>query len=407
MIDLAIDRAARPRLSQTEFIAMIAMLFATIAFSIDSMLPALPQIASALTPNAPNAAQLIITSFVLGMGIGTLFTGPLSDSFGRKPVIIAGAALYCLGAMLAWAAPSLETILAARVLQGLGAAGPRVVSLAMVRDLYSGRAMARVISFVMMVFMLVPAIAPLLGSFIIAVAGWRSVFLTFVVFSVVATLWLMIRQPETLPTPLRRKFQLAPILSALHEVLSNRTIVLSIMVQTLVYACLFATLSSTQQIFGETFGRAESFPLWFALISVMAGAGSLLNASFVMRMGMRRMVTVTLAGQMILSGVMVVTTALHLWPASLAFPTYLIWTIGVFFMASLTIGNLNALALEPVGHIAGMASSVIGAISTVASVALAVPVGLMFDGTAVPLMASTAVFATLAFWLMRQLPRTA
>lgn len=404
MTDLAADITPRPRLSQGEFIAMMAMLFATIAFSIDAMLPALPAIAAELAPEAPNTAQLIITSFVLGMGLGTLFTGPLSDSFGRKPVIIAGAALYCVGAVMAWAAPSLEMVLAARLLQGLGAAGPRVVSLAMVRDLYSGRAMAQVVSFVMMIFMLVPAIAPLLGSFIIDLGGWRSIFLTFVAFSVVSCLWLGLRQPETLRRSDLRAFHARPLWAALREVLSHRVIVLSIMVQTLAFACLFATLSSTQPIFDLTFGMADSFPLWFAVIAVLAGTGSILNASLVMRIGMRRMVTVSLAGQVAASVVMVVMTVLDLWPEPLVFPSYLIWTIGVFFMTSLTIGNLNALALEPVGHIAGMAASVIGAISTVASVALAIPVGLMFDGTPLPLMSAVALFTAVGFYLMTRMP---
>ncbi len=402
---IAAAPVAAPRLSQGEFIAMMAMLFATIAFSIDAMLPALPEIASALTPDVPNAAQLVITSFVLGMGIGTFFTGPLSDSFGRKPVIIGGACLYCIGAMLAWSAPTLETMLAARVLQGLGAAGPRIVSLAMVRDLYAGPTMARVVSFMMMIFMLVPAIAPLLGTFIIDLAGWRSIFVTFVVFSTVATVWLGVRQAETLPRAQRRAFRFTPLLAALREVLTHRSIVLSIMVQSLAFGCLFATLSSTQPIFEQAFARGASFPYWFALISIMAGMGSLLNASLVMRLGMRRMVITTLAGQMVFSGAMVLVTALGVLPAQLVFPAYLVWTIGVFFMASLTIGNLNALALEPVGHIAGMAASVIGAISTVSSVVLAVPVGLMFNGTPLPLMVAVGVYATLGYGLMRQMPK--
>ena len=190
------------RLAQGEFIALIAMLFATIAFSIDAMLPALPRIAQELTPGNPNAAQLIITSFVLGIGLGTLVAGPLSDSFGRKPVIVAGAALYCLAAAVAYMAPTLETVLAARLVQGLGAAGPRVVSLALVRDLYKGREMARVVSFAMMIFALAPAFAPLLGSAIIAGFGWRGIFLAFITFSAASMLWLASRQPETLPVAL-------------------------------------------------------------------------------------------------------------------------------------------------------------------------------------------------------------
>ncbi|MES2967639.1 MAG: MFS transporter, partial [Pseudomonadota bacterium] len=214
------DTPPPARMGQAEFIALIAMLFATIAFSIDAMLPALPQIAAELSPDAPNAAQLILTSFVLGMGIGTLLAGPLSDTFGRKPVILAGAALYCAAAMTAYFAPTLETVLLARMVQGLGAAGPRVVSLALVRDLYKGREMAKVVSFAMMIFTLVPAIAPFIGQGIMAVTGWRGIFVAFVAFSVLSMLWFGLRQPETLTE--RRPLAAAPLLAAFREVLSHR-----------------------------------------------------------------------------------------------------------------------------------------------------------------------------------------
>ncbi|WP_103333492.1 multidrug effflux MFS transporter [Pseudotabrizicola formosa] len=394
-------------LGQTEFIALIAMLFATIAFSIDAMLPALPEIAAELSPDAPNNAQLILTSFVFGMGIGTLFAGPLSDSFGRKTVIVGGALLYCGGALLAYVAPTLETMLLARVLQGLGAAGPRVVSLALVRDVHSGPRMARIVSFAMMIFTLVPAAAPLLGQYIMAGFGWRSIFLAFLLFSAVSVLWLTIRQPETLLPADRRPFRAAPIWAALKEVLSLRSIRLSILAQTLGFAALFGTLSSTQQLFDQTYGRAESFPLYFALIALISGSSSLLNASLVMRLGMRRLVRVSFATQMLVSAAFVIAFTLNLWPApevlELEFFAYLIWTIGVFFMVGMTIGNLNALALEPVGHIAGMAASVTGALSTVCSVILAAPVGLAFNGTPLPLMIGVMLFTGLAYAVARRL----
>lgn len=394
-------------LGQTEFIALIAMLFATIAFSIDAMLPALPEIAAELSPDVPNNAQLILTSFVFGMGIGTLFAGPLSDSYGRKTVILGGALLYCGGAMLAYIAPSLETMLLARVLQGLGAAGPRVVSLALVRDVHSGPRMARIVSFAMMIFTLVPAIAPLLGQFIMAGFGWRSIFLAFLLFSVVSVLWLTLRQPETLARADRRPFRAAPLWAALKEVMALRSIRLSILAQTLGFAALFGTLSSTQQLFDQTYGRAESFPLYFALIAVVSGSSSLLNASLVMRLGMRRLVRVSFATQMLVSAAFVIAFTLNLWPAPDVLPVeffaYLIWTIGVFFMVGMTIGNLNAIALEPVGHIAGMAASVTGALSTVFSVLLAAPVGLAFNGTPLPLMIGVMVFTGLAYAVVRRL----
>lgn len=400
--------AARPeiaRLGQGEFIALMAMLFAMVAFSIDSMLPALPEIAAELSPDAPNAAQLILTSFVFGMGIGTLFTGPLSDSYGRKRVIMGGAVLYCVGALLAYVAPTLETVLAARMLQGLGAAAPRIAALALVRDLYKGRDMARIVSFTMMIFTLVPALAPFMGQGIMAFGGWRTIFLAFLVFALVACLWLGLRQPETLPPEARRPMSAASLLSAAKEVLSHRVILVSIAVQTLIFAALFATLSTTQPIFDQTFGQGAHFPLWFALIALVSGTSSLLNSRLVGRIGMRRMVSGALMAQVVFTAVMLAALLAGVWPPSLAFAAHLVWTIGVFYMVGPTVGNLNALALEPVGHIAGMAASLSGAIATVASVMLAAPVGLMFDGTAVPLMSAILVFAIAGVGLMRLIPR--
>lgn len=393
------------QLSRVEFIALIAMMFATIAFSIDAMLPALPEIARELTPDAPNKAQLIITSFVLGMGVGTLLAGPLSDTFGRKRVILAGAILYSVSAMAAWAADSLELVLIARVFQGLGAAGPRVVSLALVRDLYTGRQMARVVSFAMMVFTLVPAIAPAIGMVIIDLTGWRGIFMAFVAFSIVSTLWIGLRQPETLPVSARRPLRAATLWAALCEVLGHRVIRTAIAVQTIAFAALFGTLSSTQQIFDLVFDEAASFPFWFAMIALMAGTASFLNAALVVRLGMRLLITATLGGQVVLSLTMAVMTYAGLWPEYLYFPAYIAWTTGVFFMAGLTLGNLNALALEPVGHIAGMAASITGSLATICAVVLAVPLGLAFNGTPVPLAFGVAILAAAGFMLMRTIPR--
>jgi DHA1 family bicyclomycin/chloramphenicol resistance-like MFS transporter len=392
-------------LSQGEFVAMTAMLFATIAFSIDSMLPALPQIALELVPDAPNSAQLILTSFVLGMGIGTLFAGPLSDAFGRKNTIMAGAALYSLAALAAYFAPSMETVLAARLVQGLGAAGPRIVTLAMVRDLYRGRDMARIMSFTMMFFILVPAIAPMMGQVIIAGFGWRGVFLAFLVFSAVSMIWLGLRQPETLPAAQRRPLSVAELWSALKEVLSHRVILVSVAVQTLVFGSLFGCLSQIQPIFDQVYGRGDRFPQWFALIALASGLASITNARLVGRLGMRYLVRTTIGVQALLSLVVMLTFAANIIPDDMQFYVCFFWIIGVFSMAGLTIGNLNALALEPVGHIAGMAASVTGAISTVGAVVLAAPLGLAFNGTPLPLMIGITLFASVGWLLTRGLAR--
>ncbi len=394
-------------IARGEFIALLAMLFATVAFSVDSMLPALPQIAAELSPGDVNRAQLIISAFIMGLGIGTLFAGPISDAVGRKPAILGGVAIYAVGAALASVAQSLDLLLAARVLQGLGAAGPRVVGLAMVRDLHAGREMARLVSFAMMIFTLVPAVAPSVGMVIAQAFGWRAIFAALILFALAASAWLSLRQPETLPPAARRPLRLGPLRAALREIGAHRQVVLATAAQTLIYGALFGTLASTQQIFATSFGRGESFPLWFALIALSSGAASLLNATLVLRLGMRTLVNRTLLLQIAVTAVVMAMTAGALWPGWAAFPAYLVWTTGVFCMASFTIGNLNALALEPLGHIAGMAASVNGSIATVLSVFLAAPIGLAFDGTPVPLMAAVGLLAFMAWLLARLLPRPA
>ncbi|WP_347309777.1 multidrug effflux MFS transporter [Defluviimonas sp. SAOS-178_SWC] len=397
--------AAPARLPQGEFIALLAMMFALTAFSIDAMLPAMPEISAELSPEAPNRAQLIITSFVLGMGLGTFLTGPLSDAFGRRRVIIGGVVLYCVGATLAWAAPTLELVLAARVLQGLGVAGPRVAAMALVRDLYSGRQMARIVSFTMMIFTLVPAVAPLLGSFIIAGFGWRGIFPAFIVFATVATTWFWARQAETLPVRARRPLRFDTLRAAVKEILTHKLVLMIIAVMSLAFACLFSVLSSTQQVFDQRFGLAVTFPHWFAVIALVSGLASVINARLVVRLGMRWMVTATFSYQVVNSGAMVLLFGIGIVPESLAFWVYLYWTITVFFMAGLTIGNLNALALEPMGHIAGTAASVVTAVATVLSVIVAAPIGLAFDGTPVPLMGGVFVCVAVALPIMLRLPR--
>jgi MFS transporter, DHA1 family, multidrug resistance protein len=384
------------RLSHVEFIALIAALFATIALSIDAMLPALPQIASDLSPGAPNAAQLVITSFVFGMGVGTLFTGPLSDSFGRKPVIIAGGLLYMLSSVVAYIAQSLEVLLISRVVMGLGAAGPRTAATALVRDLFEGRAMAEVMSFVMMVFMLVPAVAPLMGQTVMHIANWQAIFLVYIVFSVVTMLWLGLRQPETLPASVRRKFSVAALLTGVREVFSYRIVVISIMMQSLTLAALFATLSSMQGIFELRFDHGPSFPYWFALIALCSAIGNVINAKTVVRFGMRRLIWLGYAGLVTITAVLLAVKYLGLMPEAIAFPMHMVWTVSLFSAMGLQMGNLNALAMEPLGHIAGLAASIITALSTVISVVLAVPVGLAFDGSEMPLMLGVLVFNGLA-----------
>ncbi len=390
-------------MTQVEFIALCAMMFATIAFSIDAMLPALPEIAAELSPGNLNRATLIITSFVMGMGLGTFFTGPLSDRFGRKPVLIGGALVYSLCAFIGWQSQTLEWVLAARFFQGVGAAGPRIVTLAIVRDLFAGREMARIMSFAMMIFTLVPAIAPAMGAVIIDMSSWRGIFVAFMVFSLISILWIGFRLPEPLAVEDRRPFQMSKLIAGVKEMWGIPAVRTSMLVQSLIFAALFAMISSVQPIYDQTFDKADEFPMWFAIIALISGSASLLNAKLVMVLGMRYLVTVAVGAQVFFAIGMVFACASP--DMQIQFYAFVIWQLAVFFSTGMTIGNLNALAMEPLGHMAGTAASVMGAFATILGGLMATPIGLAFDGTPLPMALSLGVLALVSFLLMLHMRR--
>ena len=394
------------RLSKVEFIALMAMMFATIAFAIDAMLPALPMIAADLTPSEPSRVALILTFFLVGMGIGTFFMGPLSDALGRKPILYLGLAIYAIGSVLSWSAMTFEMMLAARMLQGLGAAGPRVVSAAIMRDLFSGREMASILSFTMMVFLLVPGVAPLIGATISDVFGWRMIFGAFLLFGVILFIWFGSRISESLPVNDRRPLSRSLITGALRQIATHRTVRLSILVQTLMMTILFSTLTMVQSIFDLTFDRAASFPYWFGAIAMVSGISSLLNATIVGRFGMRRLVTWAITAQVIMSTAFVL---IQLNTSAGLFVFYIIWQFGVMFQSGLTVANLNAIAMEPMGHIAGMAASVIGSVSTILGACFASMISLALESTTLNLantVLALCVIAGVLMHLMRQIEET-
>jgi DHA1 family bicyclomycin/chloramphenicol resistance-like MFS transporter len=244
----------------------------------------------------------------------------------------------------------------------------------------------------------------LIGQAIMGVWGWRAVYIAFILFALTGSAWLWLRQPETLAPGARRPLTPALILGGLREVLADRTAMLATLVLTLGFGQMFALLSSIQQVFGETFGRVEEFPLWFMALAILSGGASILNARLVMRVGMRKLATRAYLAQALFSALTVAVFASGLLPAPVALGIFFVWATSIFFMAGMTFGNLQSIALERFGHIAGMAASVVTSVSTVGAVAIAAPVGLMFDGTPVPVMAGAFVCSTLAVWLMGRLP---
>lgn len=400
------ENAKRP-LSQTELVALLAMLTATVAFSIDAMLPALPEIGTTLSPENINRAQLTISSFFLGLGVGTFFAGPLSDAYGRKTIAVIGAVIYTLAALYAATATALDAFLIARFVQGVGASGPRVVSMAIVRDLFSGRRMAQILSYVIFVFTLAPVFAPTIGWLIALAFGWRAIFISFAVFSIISMTWLVLRQEETLRAENRRPFRPRKLLSGTIEVFSNRQVVLAIAAQTLVFGCLFSFLMSSQQIFTDVFAKGDTFPFWFGVMGLLSAFSNLINARIVVTLGMREVVRRAFMAQGGLSLLFLVSQLSGLFPGPLFFPFALLWMISIFYLAGFGMGNLNALAMEPLGHMAGLGASIITATATILGGLIAVPVGLAFDGTMLPLTISILGMVAGALVLVTKLTDTA
>jgi len=265
--------------------------------------------------------------------------------------------------------------------------------------------MAQVMSFVIIVFTLVPAIAPTIGAGVIALAGWRALFPVFIATATIAALWLWLRQPETLAAENRRRLRVRPVLEAVREVVAHPVVRRATLVQVFAFGMLFANVSTTQMVFDQSFGRAGSFPYWFGAMAILGAAGGALNARVVMRVGMRDVVAYTLGAQALLAGAFLAAEATQALPEQVRFGFYMIWSASVFATAGLTLGNINAIAMEPMGHIAGTAATVVTAIGTMGAGVIAGLTGLAFDGTPRPVAAAILLLTLSALWLMRRVPQ--
>ena len=381
---------AGPALRTGEFVALVALLMSLVALSIDAMLPALQEIGHDLGATRPNDTQFVITAVFVGIGFGQILFGPLSDRIGRRRAILAGLAVFMAGCLASIVAPTFEVMIAGRVVQGIGAAAPRIVTIAMVRDQYEGRQMARLMSFAMSVFILVPIIAPALGQAIMWVGGWRAIFATILAVGMVALAWFGARQPETLPAARRRPFSPRIIGRAVLEVLRTRAALGYTIATTCVFAPFLAYLSSSRQIFQDAYQTGALFPLWFGVLSLSFGCASLLNGRLVMKHGMRRLARAAAASVTLAS---IAAGGLAFAYAGLP-PFWLLmaYLLVTFFCLGLLFGNLNALAMRPLGHIAGVGAAVVASLITFLGVPLGAIVGQRFDGTMYSLIGAFAVF---------------
>ena len=377
-----------------EFIILMAVMTSIIAFSIDAMLPALPQIAADLGVADVNDRQLVVIVLFIGLALAQIAYGPISDTMGRKPAAYIGFTIFIIGSLMCIFAGTFEVMLIGRFLQGVGAAGPRIVSLALVRDLYSGRAMARIMSMVMGIFIIVPVIAPSVGQVLLLVGDWRLIFVVLLAEGIIGLVWFAWRQPETLREDRRAPFSLRRILRAFAEAFSHPVTLGYTVAAGLVFGAFVGYLASTQQVLGELYGLGAQFPIYFGANALAFGAASMLNARLVMKLGMRRLAGSGLAATSVLSVVFfAVTLLLDGHPPLWTLMGYLLLT---FFFVGVLFGNFNALAMEPMGHIAGVAAAVIGSLATIISSVLGWALGQAYDGTVRPMIAGFAVLTILA-----------
>ena len=363
-----------------EFVIIIASIMALNPLAMDMMLPALPNIRSAFAIGDANRPQMVLSIFLLGFGVGQFVMGPLSDRFGRRPVLLGGMTVYFIASLLAIAAPSFETLLLARALQGLGTSATRVIATSIVRDCYAGRRMASVMSLAMMVFIAVPVIAPSFGQAVLLLTQWRGIFIVLMVYGMVTLIWSALRMPETLPVPLRRSLAVRDVLDAFRQTVTNRQTLGYALVSGGVLGSLFAYVFTSQQVFTEIYQLGHYFPIAFAGIAIGTAIAGFVNSRFVNRLGMRVISHGALLGYVAVSSVMLVAVKLQMVPL----PLFMALSALMMFSFGLMIANFTALAMEPQGHIAGTASSLYGSITTLLGIGIGTTIGQDYDGTLLP-----------------------
>ena len=387
------------KLGFVEFVALVAAMMACQALAIDSMLPAFPIIVHALHVADENHGQWILTAYMVGVGCGQVFWGVLSDRFGRRPVLLCGFAGYVGAALLCGLTDSFHALLVWRFIHGLAAASA-TVSRSVVRDLYSGRAMARVMSLTFVVFLMVPVVAPSLGQLILLAAPWRVIFIFSAAYAAVVGVWVWLRLPETLHPEYRMTLTRSHIQHAVTLVLSNRISLCYTLAIAVMYGTIMAYVGMVQQIFADVFHRASWMPGMFALCAVTMGVAAFTNSRIVERLGMR---LISHAALVCFIGI----NALHLVVALAGLEQ--LWIFVAFQAASmacfgLSVSNFGAMAMEPIGSVAGIGATLQGFISTCAGAVMGAAIGRLFNGTAVPLVGGAVCcgLATLCLVLLAE-----
>ncbi|GGK50471.1 Bcr/CflA family efflux MFS transporter [Gramella jeungdoensis] len=368
--------------SQLEFIALMASLMSVVALAIDALLPALDLIGISIGTENIVDNQLLITMIFLGLGLGPLFFGPISDSLGRKPIVFMGFGIFILASFICVYSESLEMMVAGRILQGIGLSAPRTISIAMVRDTFNGDYMARIMSFITVVFLLIPIIAPAMGKFVLDHYNWQAIFYIQLIFSLIVSFWFWKRQPETLLKEQRLKFTSHIFIDGVKEILKAKRTIGFTVISGFVTGSFMVYLSTAQQIFQIQYDLKEQFPYIFAGIAIAIGTATFLNGTLVIKFGMEKMVTASLVAFFGISLIYIILFSSSANPEIGVLLTFL----GLqFFAIGFLFGNLRALAMEPIGHIAGIGAAITGFISTIMAVPISTIIGRFVSNTALPL----------------------
>lgn len=382
-----------------EFVALLALMMSLTALSIDAMLPALPIIGADLNVQNPNDNQLVISGLFLGLAVGQLFYGPMSDTMGRKLPLYIGLTVFIVGTILSIVATSLFVMVLGRVIQGFGLASPRTVSLAMIRDRFQGNAMAQVMSFIMLVFILVPVLAPTIGQQILSLANWQAIYVFILSFALLMLLWFRVRMPETLPVEKRRSFSMARVVKGIQLIFTNRRSLTYTLTAGLVSGGFVGFLNASQQIFADQYGIVENFPYYFAALAISLGVASVINSKLVMIVGSGFMVK--------LGGIALLLTAagflgykMSLGTELLSLSAAMVYLMSTLFWIGILFGNLNSMAMEPLGTIAGIGSAMVGAVSTFISVAVGTFISLQYAGSLLPILQGFTICGGLSLLLI-------
>lgn len=364
------------------FVATCCALMALVALSIDAILPGLESLATDLGVAAGNRRQWVITALFLGLAAGQLFYGPLSDSWGRRRSILLGIAVFSVGSLISATAQSYEMMLAGRAIQGFGAAGPRTVTLAMIRDRFDGAAMARLMSVIMSIFILVPVLAPGLGQLVLLVADWRVLFLCVMVFAWAGGTALVVLVPERKIT--RPPFSLLGIRTGARAIMSHRRAMAITVASGCIYGALMGYINSSEQIFHGQYDTGAMFPVYFGGSAIFMALATVANGQLLNRYSMQSICRTALLAHCAMSAMVLVAEMVS---GDLGLAWFLLFNGATLFALGLTFGNVNAMALQPFGHIAGAAAAVQATVMTLVSLTAAAVIGNLFDGTLVPVLA--------------------